>query len=528
MLGLELVVILGVAILLCSGLAPRLHIAPPVLLLISGVLLGFVPALRSVSLPPDVVLFLFLPALLFWESLTTSMREIRANLRGIILTSTVLVALSAGAVAVIAHQLGMAWGPAWVLGAALAPTDATAVASLTRNLPRRNVTVLRAESLINDGTALVIYGISVSATVSGEEVTPLHITWLVLLAYGGGITIGAVAAWAVLRLRTRMDNPTQETVLTILTPFLVYLAAEAIEASGVLAVVTAGLALSQATPRRRRAATRTQSTGFWNLSTFLLNAALFVLVGLELQTATRALAGNRILGGLVLVAVISVALIVVRIAFLFAAAYTIRLVDRRPQQRLRRVSNRVRIVSGLAGFRGAVSLAAALGVPLFLASGEPFPNRDIIVFVTTGVIVVTLIVQGLLLPVVVRWAALTQDPGIAKERLLAEKTATREALESLAGVAAELGTDSAVTARLRSEYEEHLRILQAGENSTEDDDDLRRDQQYTALRLEILERKRATMVRLRNQGIIDDTVLRLLQNKLDAEEMRLAPDDFTE
>ncbi|MFC9914388.1 cation:proton antiporter [Streptomyces sp. NPDC059862] len=161
MLGLDLIVVLGLALLLGEGIGHRLRVAPPVLLLVIGALLGFVPALREVHLPPEVVLLLFLPALLYWESLTTSLRQIRRDLRGIILMGTTLVIATAGAVAVVAHALGLGWGPAWVLGAAVAPTDATAVGVLAKSLPRRNVTLLRAESLINDGTALVVYGLAV-------------------------------------------------------------------------------------------------------------------------------------------------------------------------------------------------------------------------------------------------------------------------------------------------------------------------------------------------------------------------------
>jgi len=527
MFGLELVVILGVTIVMCTGLASRVHIAPPVLLLVSGLLLGFIPALREISLPPEVVLFLFLPALLFWESLTTSLREIRANLRGIILASTLLVLATAGSVAVIAHLFGMDWGPAWVLGAALAPTDATAVGALTRNLTRRTVTLLKAESLINDGTALVIYGIAVTATVGTEQITALHVSWLVVLAYVGGMLIGAILAWAVMKLRARMDNPIQETALNILAPFLAYFMAETIEASGVLAVVAAGLMMSQARPRAGRAASRRQADGFWSLSTFLLNASLFVLVGLELQSATRLLDSSLIIRGLLLVGIISMSLIAVRIVHLFAVTFIIRLLDRRPTQRLRRIDHRARIVSGVAGFRGAVSLAAALGVPLLIASGDPFPGRDLIVFVAAGVIVVTIIVQGLLLPVVVRWAALAQDTAIDEERHLAESTATKVALEVLDETAATLGTDTMVSQRLRKEYEAHLRILEAGTNS-DGEDELRRDQQYKTLRLQMLEYKRATVVRLRNEEHIDDTVLRIIQNKMDAEELRLAPEQQEE
>jgi monovalent cation/hydrogen antiporter len=163
-LGLELVIALGLAVLAGNSLAHRYRIAPPVILLAAGVLLGFVPALRGVELPPDVVLLLFLPVLLYWESLITSLREIRFNLRGIMLMSTVLIIATAAAAAATAHALGVPWGPAWVLGAAVAPTDAIAIGVIERLLPRRQVTVLRTESLINDGTALVVYGLAVGIT----------------------------------------------------------------------------------------------------------------------------------------------------------------------------------------------------------------------------------------------------------------------------------------------------------------------------------------------------------------------------
>ncbi|WP_369249720.1 cation:proton antiporter [Streptomyces sp. R41] len=195
MLGLELVVVLGVAVLVGNVVGQRLGIAPPVVLLVTGVLLGFIPAVREAQLPPEVVLLLFLPVLLYWESLTTSLREIRTNLRGILQLSTALVILTAWAVAATGHALGLPWGPAWVLGAAMALTDATAVGVLARALPRRQVTILRAESLINDGTALVVYGLAVGITVGGEHLSMPHVGGLFLLAYGGGALVGVAAAW---------------------------------------------------------------------------------------------------------------------------------------------------------------------------------------------------------------------------------------------------------------------------------------------------------------------------------------------
>jgi monovalent cation/hydrogen antiporter len=513
---------MGAALLVCGVLARRFRVAPPVLLLACGALLGFAPALRRVYLPPEVVLLLFLPALLYWESLTISLREIRSNLRVIVLLSTALVIGTAGAVAATAHSLGLPWGPAWVLGAAVAPTDATAVGILARVLPRRNVTVLRAESLVNDGTALVIYALAVGITVGENHLTMPHVLRLLLLAYGGGAVAGVVTAWLAGQARRWLDDPLQENVVTVLTPFTAFLFAQAVHGSGVLAVVVTGLIMSQAGPRVIHADTRQLTEAFWTLSTFLLNGSLFVLVGLELQSAVRGLASAALARGLVAVAAVSAAVIGARFAWVFTTPYLIRLLDRRPQQRLRRVGARARVVSAVAGFRGAVSLAAALAVPETVASGARFPDRDTIIFVTSGVIVVTLVVQGLLLPIVVRWARLPHDGSVEQERHLAETLATEEAIAAIPQLAADLGTDSDVVGRLRREYEKHLRVLHAGDDGAHDEPALRYEQQYAALRLAVIARKRATVVRLRDERRIDDTVLRQVQARLDIEEVRLA------
>jgi CPA1 family monovalent cation:H+ antiporter len=521
MLGLELVVVLGATLVLAGVLGRRLRVAPQVVLLVCGMLLGFVPALRQVHLPPEAMLLIFLPALLWWESLTTSLREIRSNLRAIVLLSTALVIATAAAVAAAAHALGLPWGPAWVLGAALAPTDATAVGVLARALPRRTVTTLRAESLINDGTALVVYGLAVGITVGEEEFSTLHVSGLFLLSYAGGVLAGAAVAWLSVQVRIRLGDPLLENTLLLLTPFAAFLLAETVEASGVLAVVSCGLIMSQVGPRIGRADTRQQMTAFWSLSTFLLNGALFVLVGLEVQSAVRGLTSTDIARGLAAVAVVSAVVIGVRFAWLFTVPYIVRTLDRRPQQRLRRVGARARVVSAVAGFRGAVSLAAALAVPQTIGSGAPFPGRDLIVFVTVGVILVTL-VQGLLLPRVVRWARMPHDTSVEEERRLAETLATEAALAALPEVAAGLGTDPDVVERTRREYEEHLQLVRADGDREDDEPVVRHEQHYAALRLALLARKRATVVRLRDEQRIDDIVLRRFQTRLDIEEVRLA------
>jgi hypothetical protein len=239
------------------------------------------------------------------------------------------------------------------------------------------------------------------------------------------------------------------------------------------------------------------------------------------QSAVRGLSSVDLTRGLIAVAVVSGVVIGTRFVWLFTTPYLIRLLDRRPQQRLRRVGARGRVLSAVAGFRGAVSLAAALAVPQTVASGAPFPGRDLIVFVTAGVIVVTL-AQALLLPRVVRWARLPEDTSVQEERLLADTVATEEALAALPSLAAHLGTDREVVEQLRSEYDQHLRLVRADGDGPDDEPVLRHDQHYTALRLAVLAHKRATVVRLRDEQRIDDTVLRQVQTRLDIEEVRLS------
>jgi monovalent cation/hydrogen antiporter len=516
--GLEVVVLLGVALVVCGAFARRYPIAPAILLVLVGVLVGFVPHLRHAQLPPEVVLLLFLPALLYWESLTTSLREIRNNLRVVILTSTALVFATAAAVAATAHWLGLAWGPAWVLGAALAPTDATAVGVLARDLPRRTVTVLRAESLINDGTALVLYGLAVGVTVGEEHLTGWHVTWLLVLAYGGGVLAGALIGLVSWQVRSRMDDPMLESIAMLVTPFAAFLLADTIHASGVLAVVVCGLFMSQVAPRITGAVTRQIAMPFWALSTTVLSSALFVLVGLSAQSAIRELNSASIQRALIDVLVVTAVVIGVRWLWTYTTPYLIRLLDRRPAQRLRRVPARQRAVSAVAGFRGAVSLAAILAVPHTLDSGAPFPGRDLIVLITCGVILLTLL-QALLLPSVVRFARLPVDTSVDEEVQYAEEYTLDAAIEAVETTASELGIDELVVERVRRELDKQRTLVAAA--GVEADPAVQHHDQYTSLQLALISRRREALLELRDEQRIDDIVLRRLQARLDADEVRL-------
>ncbi|HEX5088415.1 MAG TPA: Na+/H+ antiporter [Nocardioides sp.] len=518
MFGLEVVVLLGVALVACGAFARRYPIAPAVLLVLVGVLVGFVPHLRHAQLPPEVVLLLFLPALLYWESLTTSLREIRNNLRVVVLTSTALVFATAAAVAATAHWLGLAWGPAWVLGAALAPTDATAVGVLAHDLPRRTVTVLRAESLVNDGTALVLYGLAVGVTVGEEHLTGWHVTWLLVLAYGGGVLAGALIGLVSWQVRRRMDDPMLESIAMLVTPFAAFLLADTIHASGVLAVVVCGLFISQVTPRITGAVTRQIAMPFWALSTTVLSSALFVLVGLSAQSAVRGLSSASIQRALIDVIVVTGVVIGVRWVWTYTTPYVVRLLDRRPAQRLRRVPARQRTVSAVAGFRGAVSLAAILAVPHTLDSGAPFPGRDLIVLIASGVILLTLL-QALLLPWVVRFARLPVDSSVDDEVQYAEEYTLDAAIEALETTASELGIDEMVIERVRHELDKQRTLIAAA--GAEADPAVQYDDQYTSLQLALISRRREALLELRDEQRIDDIVLRRVQARLDIDEVRL-------
>jgi CPA1 family monovalent cation:H+ antiporter len=455
--GLEVTVLLGLTILTGALLAPRLRLALPLVLVVLGLALGFVPALREIQLPPETVLLLFLPVMLFWESLTTSLRAIRRDFRYILPMSTLLVVASAFAVAGIGLLFGLPWETALILGAAVAPPDATAVAALGRLLPRRMFMKLKAESLTNDGTALVLYAIGISLAIGGR-VTPLSVTWSVLVSYLGGIAAGvAVAALAYLLLRMVTSTIVINTAL-LLVPFVAFLLAELITASGVLAVVVAGVIIAYVSPTVTTAQSRRQAESAWPFGVFLLNGALFVLIGLEVQYVVHQISAGAI-GRLVLVTLaVWVALLVVRYLFQLLSVPFYQRTGPRPP---RGVRARARVLSTFAGMRGAVSLAIALSVPAGAVAGGAVDGRDEIVFVTAGVILLSLLVQGTLLPAMVRWARIPADQGEVEEYELAERTISGAALAALDDLAARHQVSDEVRDRIRFEGYQMLEYTNA-------------------------------------------------------------------
>lgn len=523
MFGLVVIVALVATVVLGTLLGQRYRVGPPVLLILLGALLGLIPLFGETQLHGEIVLLLFLPAILYWESMNTSFREIRANLRVIVLFSVGLVIATAVAVSWTARAFGMESHAAAVLGAVLSPTDAAAVAGLAKQLPRRPLTVLRGESIINDGTALVLFGVTVAVATGSSAIGPAALVGRFVGSYLGGIAAGLVVGAAVTLLRRRIDAPLEEGALSLLTPFAAFLLAESVHSSGVVAVLVSALVLTYVGPRVIRARSRLQAFAFWDISTFLINGSLWVFVGVQIPGAVHGISsvGEGLRHAVLLSLAVTGVVIATRIAWVELTTILIRAVDRREAQRARRVDWRQRAVSSWAGFRGAVSLAAALAVPLTTHSGAAFPDRHLIIFVVTVVILVTVLVQGSTLPAVVRWARMPEDVARADELQLARTRSAEAALEALPTVAGQLNVDQELLSRLQKEYEEQAALVALSTVDSAPGDVAERNDLIRRVRLGVLEHKRRAVTELRDQNRIDDIVLRELQAAMDLEEVQL-------
>ncbi len=379
MFGLVVVVTLVSTVIVGTVLGRRYRVGPPVLLMLLGYLLGLIPAVGGVHINGEIVLLLFLPAILYWESLNTSIREIRKNLRVIVLSAIGLVIATALAVSWTARALGMESHAAAVLGAVLSPTDAAAVAGLAKKLPRRALTVLKAESIINDGTALVLYAVTVHVAVGEPEISPPDLTLRFIVSYLGGIAAGLLVGGAVTLLRKGIDAPLEEGALSLLTPFAAFLLAQYFDCSGVVAVMVSALMLAYFGPVVIRARSRLLAFGFWDISTFMINGSLWVFVGTQIPAAMHGI-NHHVDGGLrhavYLALAVTGVIIVTRIVWIELSTLLGRIVDRSMGRPNRAVSFRQRCVTSWAGFRGAVSLAAALAVPLTTLNRTPIPGSQ--------------------------------------------------------------------------------------------------------------------------------------------------------
>jgi monovalent cation/hydrogen antiporter len=512
-----------VAIAGLGALARRLAIPYPIVLVIGGVIFGFIPGVPTVKLDPDVVLVVFIPILAYSAAFFANFGDIRQNLRAVTLSSVGLVLATMTAVAIVAHAVvGLQWAAAFALGAIVSPTDPLAAGVIMRSLdtPRRLVSAVEGEGLFNDATALVAYRVAVAAVVAGSF--SLGQATLALIAdAAGGIAIGLAVGWIIAEVRKRTPDPQISVTISLVSGYAAFVPANAVGASGVLAAVTTGIYMGLRGPSIIPARVRLQGNFMWEIIDFIINSALFVLVGLQLRSIVQDLSGytaGELVGWSLAICAVTV---LARLAWLFTIPYVLRALDRRPSQRERRVDARGRLVIGWSGMRGAVSLAAALALPLTVRGGAPFPDRELILFLTFAVIFATLVVQGLTLPALIRRLGITDGGEAESEELKARLVATKAALAQIDALRAEDWTRDDTLDRLRAAYDYRKRRLAARAGKIDDDGYEDRSQQYQQVVQIVLGAQRDALVEARRAGTISNETMNRVIRELDLEESRL-------
>ena len=520
--GLELILVLLVVAAGIAVAAERLKVPYPILLVVGGLALAFIPGLPRVHISPELVLLLFLPPLLYAAAWFTSWRDFAANKRPISQLAIGLVVATTTAVAWAAHTFipGMSWAVAFVLGAIVSPPDAVAATAVTQRLkvPRRVVTIIEGESLVNDATGLVAYKFALAAVATGTFSLGAASGRFVVVA-AGGIAVGLVVGWLVAQLHRRMEDFQVEIVFTLLTPYAAYIPAEHLHVSGVLATVAAGGYLGWRNPELLSALTRFRGEGVWSVLLLLFNGLVFILIGLQLASIRElttdvswtALAFDG--------ALISGVTILVRLIYVPIGTYLPRLLSRRLRERDPYPAWQNVVLISWAGMRGIVSLALAL--PVTLPDGQPFPNRAIVVVVAFAVILVTLLAQGLTLPWLIRALKIKDDGTNLREARAALLRASEAAVKRLTEIDDTSIIHPQLMERVKLPYEQRMERLT--EQTREDPECRLTEGEGTAfrrLRAEALAAERKVVVDMRNKGQISEEVLHAVQQALDLEALQ--------
>lgn len=509
-----------------ASLARRLQTPYPIVLIVAGLLLSFIPGIPKITLNPDLIFFVVLPPLLYSAAWLTSWREFSHNLVTILFLAFGLVGFTVFGVTETGRWLfaGFDWRLGFVLGAVVATTDAIAATSIAKRvgLPQRIVDVLEGESLVNDATGLLALEFAVAMLVRGQ--TPSVAFGILRLAYVTvvGLAIGLLVGLAVYWFERRIDDGPIEIAISILVPYAGYLAAEAVHASGVLAVVACGLYLSHRSTDLFSPSVRIQAYAVWNSLTFVLNGFVFVLIGLQLPYVLAGIEEYSFHQLLLYGALFSALVILLRLVWVFPGAYLSSLIRRRIlHQKENPPPARQVFVVGWTGMRGVIALAAAMSLPVVLADGKPFPQRNLIIFLTFCVILVTLVLQGLTLPALIRALGLAGSLGPKRE----EKDARRVVLEAALSYLDEArAKDRPELASVYNDIEQHYRqrlAVLTGAGTAEGDLGPKDSRRFRDLSGDLLRIERQTAVRLRKEGRINDEVLRQIEHELDLSETQL-------
>lgn len=523
----QIAVLLLVVLAAVALAARRLNLPPAILLVVVGVALALVPGLPRVQLVPELVLLLVLPPLIYSAGISMSWREFRFNLRPITLLAVGCVVFTTVLVAAVAHTLlGLPWAVAFVLGAIISPPDVVAPLAIANRLglPRRLRVILEGEGLVNDATALILYRFAIAAVSAGVFEFGSALGTFAAIAVGE-IAYGLAVGWLMLRVRHAARDPRVEITLSLVTPYLAYWVPEHLGGSGVLATVVTGLYISWNGPRLITGATRLQGVFVWGLLTYLIEGMVFLLTGLQARTLLDRIGDLQVVELIGSAALISAVVILARFVWVFPSTYLPRWLIPSLARRDPSPAWQVPFMVGFTGIRGIVSLAAALAIPLTTASGEPFPHRDLILFLSFAVIVVTLIGQGLLMPSVIHWLGLDTNGRDERRIEAADEIASRRltieaALGRIDDLADEHEMPEQVVAPLRAHYGEQLRQLsyRIGIDAQEQ----RSAMLSVELERGLIEAERQHLYALMCRGEVGDAARRRIENELDLREAQLA------
>jgi monovalent cation/hydrogen antiporter len=512
-------------------LAKRVAVPLPILLVIAGLLLALLPGLPRIQLNPQLVLLIFLPPLVYEAAANTSWADFRRHLRPITLLAFGLMLVTIVMVAIVAHLVfpGMGWGPAFVLGAVVAPPDVAAAIAIMRRLrvPRRIALVLEGEGLTNDVTALIMYRFGVAAVLTQTFSLPKAVLSFAAVV-AGELLWGLAVGWMARHVRARAKDPMVEVVISLMTPFAAYIPAEELGGSGVLATVVAGLSLSSYISTDAPSVTRMQGRPFWETTVFLLNGLLFLLTGLQLRMILDRMQDLSLTVLLTYGCLITAVVIVVRFLWVFPVTYLPRVLSRSLRKRESAPPWQHSFFISWTGMRGGISLAAAVGIPLTLPNDAPFPQRELIIFLTFFVIFMTLAVQGLTLPLVIRRLGLIHDGTTERGTFLRQEHHARvRAAEATMAKLDDLGTKNRTSAQAvelaRHWYQDRIHQLQRHDQRDGPPTQALSSQEGKLL-LDAIASEREHLIHLSDQGMISDQVLRHIGSDLDLEEMKIRND----
>jgi CPA1 family monovalent cation:H+ antiporter len=511
----------------------RLNFPYPIALVVAGFAIALIPGAPRVEIDPEVIFYIFMPPILAEAAYFTSWRDFWRWRRAIFLLAFGLVTTTTVVVAglCVAMIPGVNWSTGFLLGAIASPPDAAAATSILRSfrLPRRVVQILEGESLVNDAAALTVYRFAIAAIVSGTFSFPraaLSFFWIA----GAGVAVGIACAYLLVKLYPHFKDPQVEILSTFLVGYVAYVAAEAMHSSGVLAVVASGLIFGWHAPRLFSATTRLRAGAVWETAIFLLNATVFLAIGLQMPYATAALhnyrRGDLWLWG----SALALAVIITRVVWVFPTTYLPRVLSKRIREREPAPSWRAVSVVAWTGLRGVVSLAAAEAVPRTIGQGIPFPHRDLILFLTFVVIMTTLVLQGLTLGPLIKRLKIEPDHSLQEEHLVASVHAAERAIHRIGELEKSLGSDSAVIHRVRGYYNDRLLSLRAQLDLPPVETAEGRPEEFQTIAeqkiwWELAKAEREAVLSLRKERRIGDEAMRKLERDIDLLEARIVPRD---